>query len=201
MKLDAEHRLDVKQTNGNLEIAMLTRGRLPAGESMMLDGAEIWRKSTREVLIKVRSEVLKAAGPNFLNNRGQRYRITVAGVTVAPRYVSVKEVDAADARAYLFGELEKLRSHASGIQRDVLRIGSALCMAVLNKAGYLPADVATSLLRSKALGTRMQSKTMEHQTLKKKTDSDRYRNEENNPATLRGVGAREVSEDEPQPEG
>ena len=199
-KIDDEHRLDLRQVKGDVEIAIVNRTRLPGGESVKFENAELWRASTREILAKVHSEVLKPAAPNYLNNRGERYRIRVQGVTVEPRYVSQKDVDAADARVYLYGELDKLRVRASGIQREALRLGSGVCLAVLNKAGYLPADVPLSELKSKALKSRMQDKTMRHQTIRKTKGFNVYQNEENYAAETPRAGGPEAPESESSPE-
>jgi hypothetical protein len=190
MRLDDQHRLEVQQQSGVLTIAVLTRARVPEGKNVVPDGEEIWRLSDREVLARVRSEVLIPAGPNYVNNRGQRYRITVQGAGVEPQYVSVKEVDAADARAYLYTEISKLRDRTFGVRRNALSYATAVALAVLNKAGYLPADIPLSVMKSKALGARMDRQTLEHRTIEPKVGPKMDQNSQQDGAGVSGAPRR-----------
>lgn len=150
IELDERNRLEVQQISGSLTISLITRSRIPPNKPSTINGREVERMTGRKELIKVRSEVLIPSAPNYLCNPGDLYRITVDGVCFTPPYHSVREVKAGEALAYLYGEFVKLQGRLDGMQREAVRNAAGISLSVLNKAGYLPGQVATSVMKSKA---------------------------------------------------
>ena len=179
MQLDEQHRLRIQQVKGDLTISLVTRGRLTDGSSYKVEQEEMFRLGEIEDLARVRSEVLMPAGPNYLNNAGRKYRITIEGLGVAPRYVRVENLDAADARAYLASEFQKLFSRTHGIRREALRRAAVASLDVLNKAGYLPPDLTKSFVESRVSKLRLEEKTLSRKPLERAGGFDVHQNKEN----------------------
>ncbi len=150
MDLDERNRLEVEQMGGALTISLITRDRIAPNMPAIVDGQEVQRVSNRVELAKVRSEVLRPAAPNYLSNPGDLYRITVDGVCFTPPYHSRRDVKAEDVLTYLYSEFVKIQGRLDGVRRDAMRTAAGVSMSVLNKAGYLPGDVAMSVKKSKA---------------------------------------------------
>lgn len=150
MPLNERDRVEVQQTAGTLAIALVSRNRVPPNKSFSVDGEKIQRITERIELMKVRSEVIVAAAPNFRCNPGDRYRITVDGVCFTPHYHSVREVGSEEALAYLYGEFSKLQGRLDGVQRAAVQQSAGISLAALNRAGFLPPDVSKTVLESKA---------------------------------------------------
>ncbi len=155
LRLDSQHRLQVLEEDGWAVIKLIKRERAPGGPDTTYvpnveeEGPAI-RFGAERVLAMVRSEVLHPAPPNYLNNPGQRYRVSVKGVEVAPDYQRIFEVDAADALDGVFNEIIKIYNVAHGVEREALYLGGVLAARALNKAGRLPAEIPSTVLQSKS---------------------------------------------------
>lgn len=161
MPLDERNRLEIKQIGGHLTISLISRNRLPLTTPWEVDGHQVQRVTERTELATINSEVLVPAAPNYLSNPGDLYRITVDGVCFTPPYHSVREVKAEEARAYLYSEFVKLQGRLDGIPREAMRRAAGVSLAVLNKAGRLPGELSTTVLRSKAGITRFGGEKLE----------------------------------------
>jgi len=168
-QMDETHKLIVEEENGTVRVTLEWRARPVGGKPLpQTRGAEegkLGRSFKKKVLMQVRSEVLRPAGPNYLRNRGRRYRITVEGGEIAPDYVQKVELNAADARKFLSGEFHKLRARVTGIERDALYYGEVFAMRVLHDAGRLPPDIAETVKGSIVGRVRFTPKTLERRSL------------------------------------
>jgi hypothetical protein len=147
-QLDERHRLFVEEVDGFVTVSVLIRARGPGGPPIDDDTVAAGRYGQRRTLVRVRSEVLKPAAPNYLRNPGQRYRIVFDAVAVVPGYALMRELDAPDARPWLDNQFELIRAQASGIDRTALWFAPMLVLGLLNEAGRMPAFVPQSIRRS-----------------------------------------------------
>lgn len=99
-------------------------------------------------LVRVHSEVLASAPPNYVKNPGLRYRISVEGLAVGRDYQRMFEVDAHDAVEAMQSEIMRIANNTFGITRDALFYGSILTVRALNESAKLPADIPDTILRS-----------------------------------------------------
>jgi len=161
MPLDERNRLEIKQIGGHLTISLIARNRVPLTTPWVVDGHQVQRVTERTELATIQSEVLIPAAPNYLSNPGDLYRITVDSVCFTPPYHSVREVKAGEARAYLYSEFVKLQGRLDGIRREAMRRAAGVSLAVLNKAGRLPGELSTTVLKSDAGKTRFGGEKLE----------------------------------------
>lgn len=164
--LDSKSMVLVEQKNDWATIILRENSRAPGGPAIYLNkdtGADesVIRYDQDYILAKIRAEILVPAEPNYIANPGDRYRITVKGVTVAPEYVRVFEVDAADALDAVTSEIFKLASRAHGRERDALFWGVMIAKTVLNKTQHLPAEIPLTVLLSDVGKIRIQDKYLE----------------------------------------
>ena len=166
MILDDKHALQLEEEEGGWITVKLRRLARAAGGPQIYhdpetEEASVIRCGEEEVLAKLRAEVLVPAPPNYVGNPGQRYRITVQGVTVAPDYTHVFEVDAANALDAVFNEFKKIYDTTEGVERDALYYGAIIAMRVLNKSFHLPAEIPLTTLRGGAGQIRIQGQYYE----------------------------------------
>ena len=163
--LDGKNRLHIQQNDGVATIYLLSQDRGAGGPEIRFDpesGEEesIIRQGVLKPLARVKAEVSIPAPPNYIQNPGDRYRVTVEGIEIAPEYSRIFEVSASDALIAIGDEFVQLYSRAEGVERDALYYGMILATRALAKAGHLPAELPTTLLRSKVGRFRIQGPTM-----------------------------------------
>lgn len=159
--LDEKNRLMVVEDHGEATIFLLKKERAPGGPTYYVDestgeGRFVVRFETRDGLFRIRSEVLFPAMPNYVRNPGQRYRITIEGLRIAPLYKRVFEVDAANALDEIEREVGVFAAFAHGPEQEAVFVGGLLAKVVLNESGYLPARIPLTVLRSRVGRFRIQ---------------------------------------------
>ena len=177
--LDGKHRVIVEERDGDASIWVEKRERADGGPILWKDqeGEEIpARFIERECLMRMRSEVIIPAAPNYFKNAGAKYRITLEGVALEPLYGKIVDVDAQEARFLVFTEIQALAARTDGIYREVLYYGSILAMRALNEARRFPAPLPITVRRSKVGRVRIQGGTLERRgrLLGRETDLDEY---------------------------
>ncbi|HPX42589.1 MAG TPA: hypothetical protein PLF51_19285, partial [Candidatus Hydrogenedentes bacterium] len=87
-RLDERHLLLLEQRHREIEIGIATRSRNIGDTARTRTRDEssetAGRFETVEYLAKITAEVLKPSAPNYLSNPGERYRITIEGLSVDP---------------------------------------------------------------------------------------------------------------------
>jgi hypothetical protein len=151
--LDMRNRIQIVEAEGWMTLHLHSRERIEGGPfttyNPMTGGEDpIFRHETLRPLMRIRSEVLIPAAPNYVRNPGQRYRISMEGLTIAPDYTRVFEVMAADALDTITKEWETMMLSLSGIERKAMEFGRILALQLMNESGYLPARVPITVLRS-----------------------------------------------------
>lgn len=164
--LDEKHMFIVEEEDGIVTFKLRKNERAPGGPHLFYDpdtGEEesVIRFQAEENLARVRSEVLVVAPPNYVKNPGQRYRITVEGLGIAPDYARVFEVDAYDAIDAVYAEIARMLSDTYGIQREALFYGLQVGLQWLNEDQRFPAAVPLPVLRSEAGQRRIQGQYLE----------------------------------------
>jgi len=158
--LDDQFKLMVEHINDTAFIQLHKRQRPPGGPFQLFDedtGEDegIIRFEQVFNLVRIRSEAIVPAPPNYLQNPGQRYRITINGIHVAPEFHRVFEVNAGDALAATWNELMIIYNMTYGVNRPAIYFGGLIAMQVLNKSGHLPAEIPLGTIRSKAAQVRI----------------------------------------------
>lgn len=163
--LDDQYKLRVEQRDNWCIIRLDKNQRAPGGPFLWFDPktgeeASVIRFDDETPLAEIRSEVLIPSAPNYLKNPGQRYRITINGLGVAPWYHRVFEAPAAGVLDAVFTEFNALYSYANGIERDALFFGMVIAVRVLNESQHLPSEMPLGTVRSAAFQTRIQGPGM-----------------------------------------
>lgn len=159
-----QYQLEIEELDGWITIKLIKKNRIPGGPEVFetpnnpfeyevagLFGNEpIIRFAEPDELARLRSDVVIPAEPNYVRNPGQRYKITVQGLSVAPDYYNVFEVDAGNALAAVQDEAFKLYARApqNGPEQEAIYMGILLGMRALNESGRLPAPIPLTVLRS-----------------------------------------------------
>jgi len=168
-EMNSQTKLIFEQENGVVRITLVSRARPTTTEPdptpKSSEEALLGRGTQRRVLAQARAEVLRPSAPNYLRNPGQRYRITVEGVEVCPDYAVKLDVDAAQARKTMEGEIRKLRDRASGIEREALAYATTMVPDILNQADRMPATLSETVLRSQVGRIRVTDKTFQRRPL------------------------------------
>ncbi|HOS02941.1 MAG TPA: hypothetical protein PKZ01_07660 [Candidatus Hydrogenedentes bacterium] len=168
-QLDEQIKVIFEQENGLVRITLVSRTR-PVGiepnrEPEDPEKALLGRHAQRRVLAQARAEVLKPSAPNYLRNPGQRYRVIVEGVSVCPEYAMVFEVNAAQARKTMEGEIRKLAARAHGVDRIALGYAATMVPDILNQADRMPAALSDTVLRSEVGRIRVSKGTLQRRAL------------------------------------
>jgi len=165
--LDEQHRVQLAQEYNSIKIGIVERKRVvgqeeikPLGSSNTV-GVSQRRTPKPRYLCEVRVQILQASAPNYIQNPGQRYKITVLGLELAPEYASVVEVFAAQARDTVFFEIAKLRERTSGIEKEALGIAAPLAVNAFKAANLLPAEIFESVRRSRGGRFRITEDTLQ----------------------------------------
>lgn len=164
--LDGKHRFIVDEEDGFTTIRMVKKERAPGGPHLYFDPKtgeddSVVRFEAQKELLRIRSEVLLPAEPNYVKNPGKRYRITIEGIGVAPDYAKIFEVDAYDALDAIYAEVSKMMADTEGIERDTMFFGLMVALQWLNEDQRLPARIPLTVLRSVAGRQRIQGSTLE----------------------------------------
>ena len=151
--LDENHRLLIEQINGVCRIGVFERSRF-SGDRLIdfveaSPGASPRANPAPEYMLEVRAEVLKSSAPNYLQNPGERYRITIQTLNLAGEYENVVEVSAEHARDQLFYEFEQVRKLTTGMERKAIESAAPLVAEIFKEEQRLPAEIYTSVLRSR----------------------------------------------------
>ncbi|MDZ4860856.1 MAG: hypothetical protein SGI88_17925 [Candidatus Hydrogenedentes bacterium] len=151
--LDENRQLLIEETDGVLRIGVFERTR-SAGDYLHQQapsgpGISPRANPAPDYMIEVRSEVLKSSAPNYLQNPGERYRITINTLEMSTEYENMVEVPAEFARDQLFYEFQQIRERTIGIERQVVEAAAPLVAEIFKEARLLPAEIFTSVLKSR----------------------------------------------------
>jgi hypothetical protein len=165
--LDEQHRVQMAQELNSIKIGIVERTRVigeqsvtPLG-SMKTVGVTLRRTPKPRYLCEVRVQILQSSAPNYIQNPGQRYRISVHGISLEPGYGSVVEVFAAQARDTVFFEIEKLRQRTHGIEKRALGIAAPITVNAFKASQILPAEIFESVRRSRGGRFRITENTLQ----------------------------------------
>lgn len=151
--IDMRNRIQLVEAEGWMTLYLHSRERTEGGPFTTYNpvtGGEdpIFRHEKMRPLMRIRSEVIIPAPPNYVKNPGQRYRISMEGLSVAPDFARVFEVMAADALDTITREWETMTLGLTGTEREAMEYGRILALQLLNESGYLPARIPITVLRS-----------------------------------------------------
>ena len=185
-RLDERHLLLLEQRHREIEIGIATRSRNIGDTARTRTRDEssetAGRFETVEYLAKITAEVLKPSAPNYMSNPGERYRITIEGLSVDPDYVVRVEADAIVARATVLSALNELGARAAGIQREALHHAGPYALQVLNETDLMPAPIPTSIQESQAGRIRFDNPALQRESLE--AGRKLYAGEKPKPTTL-----------------
>ena len=166
LMLDDKHRVKLYEDAGWIVISLQRRQRAPGGPYEYFNPDDkthdtATRYDEEYDLMRIGSEVLAAAPPNYIRNPGRRYRVTIEGLAVAPLYKTTFEVDASNALDAVATEFHKISAIGHDIEVPAIEFGGLLAMRALNESGYLPARIPLTILRSKVGQIRIQGQYFE----------------------------------------
>ncbi len=185
--LDSKHRVMIVQERGEVTIYLMRRSRAEGGPLVLRTEQALALAEENELpevvirfqeaipLMRLRSEVVVPSEPNYLQNPGQRYRVFVDGMDVAPDYQRQFEVNAEEALQAVFSETANLYSRTFGVRADALFYGMAIAANELNKTGYLPARIPSTVLRSAVGRFRIGESTFQRREVERVTRFDAVR--------------------------
>lgn len=164
-ELDDRHGLRVREEDGWVTISIRFKERGRPGFDTFIDEdtrelVQIVRRQDEEALARFRAEVMVAAAPNYVQNAGERYRVTLQGLSVAPDYARIFEADAYDTLGAVQAEMRNVWDQTHGVRRDALIWGTILGLNVLNESRRVPALVPDTILRSKVGRFRIQGQDL-----------------------------------------
>lgn len=151
--LDENNRLLIEEELGVCRVGVFERSRFRGDR--LIDTVEIEpgmsprSNPPPEYMLEVRAEVLKSSAPNYLQNPGERYRITVRTLHMSVEYENVVEVAAEFARDQLFYEFEQVRAQTIGLERKAVEAAAPLVAEIFKEEQRLPAEIFTSVLKSR----------------------------------------------------
>ncbi|MFA6244058.1 MAG: hypothetical protein WC655_24155 [Candidatus Hydrogenedentales bacterium] len=152
--LDENNRLIIEQLDNVCRIGIIERGRSsgPDLTDVVTPQPGMSARVTPEprYLLEIRSEIVVASAPNYLQNPGERYRITIQTVDLSPPYENSFEVWAEPARDSILYEFYKLSVEQTGIERKALEAAGPLVLEIFKEAQVLPAEIYASVLRSRS---------------------------------------------------
>lgn len=166
LMLDDKHRVKLYEDAGWIVISLQRRQRAPGGPYEYFNPDDRTHETSTRYdeeydLMRIGSEVLAAAPPNYVRNPGRRYRVTIEGLAVAPLYKTTFEVDASNALDAVATEFHKLSAIGHDMEVPAIEFGGLLAMRALNESGYLPARIPLTILRSKVGQIRIQGQYFE----------------------------------------
>ncbi|HRI88457.1 MAG TPA: hypothetical protein PLJ47_05170 [Candidatus Hydrogenedentes bacterium] len=181
--IDENHRLLIEEIDGILRVGVFERSRF-AGDHLIQTppsgpGISPRVNPAPEYLLEVRSEVLKSSAPNYLQNPGERYRISIHTLKMSVEYENMVEVPAEFARDQLFYEFQKVRELTTGLERQAVEAAAPLVAEIFKEVNLLPAEIFTSVLKSRGgqfritPGTRQRRKIEPSETFAPKRDFGR----------------------------
>lgn len=152
--LDESHRLLIEETLGTCKVGYIERTRSSGPDLVDVapQGPGVSPRVTTppKYLVQVWAEVLKSSAPNYLQNPGEWYRITVVTLDFKPHYATKMEVPAAKARDTVYYIFQKLSVEATGIEKKTLEAAAPLVTEVFKEEQRLPAEIYTSVLESRS---------------------------------------------------
>ncbi|MEA3366184.1 MAG: hypothetical protein U9Q79_11150, partial [Candidatus Hydrogenedentes bacterium] len=107
----------------------------------------------------------KPSSPNYLRNPGERYRIVIEGLSVAPDYSTRLDRDAIVARTAVLAEFEKLASRAYGIRREALHYAGPYVLQIFNETNLMPAPIPMSIKESQVGKIRFGNPALQRESL------------------------------------
>lgn len=165
--LDEQHSVQLAQELNSIKIGIVERTRvigedtiMPLGSSNTV-GVTQRRTPKPRYLCEVRVQILQSSAPNYIQNPGQRYRISIHGLALEPGYGNVVEVYAAQARDTVFYEIEKLRELTSGLEKEALGIAGPIAVNAFKASQTLPAEIFESVMRSRGGRFRITKDTLQ----------------------------------------
>lgn len=181
--LDENNRLLIEEELGVCRVGVFERSRF-SGDRLIdqvesAPGSSPRANPAPEYMIEVRAEVLKSSAPNYLQNPGERYRIILRTLNMSVEYDNMVEVPAEFARDQLFYEFEQVRTQVTGIEREAVEHAAPLVAEIFKEAQRLPAEIYTSVLKSRTgqfritPGTRQRRKIEPAQTFAPSMKIDR----------------------------
>ena len=163
--LDMRNRIQLSEFGGWMTLRLQTRERTEGGPFSTYNpvtGQEdpVYRMEQIRDLVRIRSEVLVPAPPNYVRNPGELYRITLEGITIAPDYSRTFEVVASEALDVITEAWEQMMVGLTGTDEQAMLYGRILALQLLNESGYLPARIPITVLRSSGGLFRISGPTM-----------------------------------------
>ncbi len=151
--LDENNRLLIEEELGVCRVGVFARSRF-SGDRLIdfveaAPGASPRANPAPEYLLEVRAEVLKSSAPNYLQNPGERYRITMRTLKLSVEYDNTVDVPAEFARDQLFYEFEQVRTQTGGLERKAIEAAAPLVAEIFKEEQRLPAEIFTSVLKSR----------------------------------------------------
>ena len=170
MQLDEQHHLLIEERQGGIiRIGLRYRTRPEGGVQRRFtrreDEAETGRIERIHYLAEVRSEVVKPAGPNYFQNRGESYRITVRGIDRGPDYQRRQDVLAGEVRDVLTEELLRMRRDLDGIDYLAMYWATPIVLSVLKEDGRMPPRIPPTVAQSMSGQIRIVDPTLTRQAL------------------------------------
>lgn len=178
--LDENHRLLIEEENGVCRIGVFERSRFRGDRLIDIveasPGTSPRANPAPEYMLEVRAEVLKSSAPNYLQNPGERYRISMQTLKLSAEYQNMVEISAEHARDQLFYEFEQVRELTTGLERKAIEAAAPLVAEIFKEEQRLPAEIYTSVLKSRGgqfritPGTRQRRKIEPAETFAPKPD-------------------------------
>ncbi|MCC6154836.1 MAG: hypothetical protein IT367_13805 [Candidatus Hydrogenedentes bacterium] len=151
--LDENHRLLIEEELGVARVGVFERSRFHGDRLSDIviptPGSSPRANPAPEYMLEVRAEILKSSAPNYLQNPGERYRITMHTLEMSVEYENVVEVSAEFARDQLFYEFEQIRAKTTGLERKAVETAAPLVAEIFKESQRLPAEIYTSVLKSR----------------------------------------------------
>ncbi len=167
--LDENHRLLIEETLGTCKVGYIKRTRSSGPDLVDVapGGPGVSPRVTTppRYLIQMWAEVLKSSAPNYLQNPGEWYRITVQTLDYEPPYAIKMEVPASKARDAVYYIFQLLSVQTSGIEKKALEAAAPLVTEVFKEEQRLPAEIYTSVLESRSGLFRITRKTRQRRKI------------------------------------
>lgn len=168
-RLDDKHQLSLEQRHQVIRIGIATRarpvGNVPHTRTRDEGSDEVGRFGAVEYLAEVSSQVLRPSAPNYLNNPGERFRISVESLIPEVDYANVVEVDAGVARETMLAELERIRERVAGVRREALRYAGPFALQILSATDLLPAEIPTTVRESDVARIRVDDPVLQRRSI------------------------------------
>jgi hypothetical protein len=167
--LDENHRLLIEEENGICRVGILERSRF-AGEDLTdiaqaAPGVSPRVNPKPDFLVEVRAQVVKPSAPNYLQNPGERYRLSIQTLKLRPTFADTVEVSAEYARDMVFYLFDQLRVRTTGIEQRAVEMAAPLVVDIFKEEQRLPAEIYTSVLRSRSGQYRIVPETQQRRSI------------------------------------